>query len=890
MQAVLVDERTPSDFTRRIDPRARTGQKRSMLCNVLGHIGLRRALVTIALVSPCFVSGCGDDGEPTIGPSHPAGARDTVLGTVYSLRFDSQSGSLFLTRGSEILAHVPVAGWQLGRVSSVDPSFNYDPYPLLAPRALYSPPPGLVWIAPTAAQVTSSSDREVQVRLEYAEGATGELHIEFASEGRFRIHWQPPQGWPIAYFRLRLLAPDEQGFYGLGEYFDDVNHRGKLRALQIEFDPDIESLYNEAHVPIPLLIGARGWGVFVESYYPAVFDVQHSNADEVQTIFGTGEASASGLVVYLFAADSGLDVTRRYYETTGYPRLPPRWVLGPLVWRNENRDQWQFEGDLRTMRALDLPATGVWIDRPYATAVNSFDFDAERFPAPERMFALARRLGFRVALWHTPYLDSRAAATRALREHAMASGFYPPRTGLLFNPWGRPLDFTNPAAREWWQGLLGFYVQLGVAGFKLDYGEDVVVGLTSTRNRWLFADGSDERTMHARYQLFYHRTYAEVLPPEGGLLLVRHSTFGGQIFAPVVWPGDLDASFARHREAVNENGERYVAVGGLPAAVIAGSGLGPSGFPLFASDTGGYRHAPPDKELFTRWFQHTALSPAMQIGTSSNDVAWEPTAANGFDDAMLEWYRTYTRLHLRLFPYLWTYLQQLLSDGRAIQRPFGLAYPHLGVHPWDQYCLGDALLVAPIVDRGTRERTVVFPEGDWIEWWSQRMYSGPGSHTVPAPLEHIPFFLRRGAIVPLLRPTIDTLVPTEDPQSVDSYATTPGILYARLFPGGSTKFALFDGSLLSQTLESNGPNPTALRVAYRPGEEFRHGAVAECVGLPQLTIARVTFGNQTIPPSTTLEGLEQVPVGWLRDTDALWVRLPPDGGEIRVQFARSPRE
>jgi alpha-D-xyloside xylohydrolase len=853
---------------------------RATICN-------KRQGLAILVIWVCVVlgAGCGHDHEPLETPA----SKEWLLGGAYSVRIDQRTGDMTLLRGTQELVRVPVSGWQLGTVPRVDPLVNYDPYPLIVPSPLYAPPEGLEWAAPVSVAFTKLSANSVRLELLYTEDARASLIVEHLDSGRFRVRWFPPAQLPVAYFRLRCAAPGEHGYYGLGEYFDDVNHRGKVRAMQIELDPELESLYNEAHVPVPFLIGSGGWGLFVASYSPAVFDVEHEEPGTIQVLVGTGEASTQGLELYLFAAPTGLDVTRHYYEVTGFPKLPPRWALGPIVWRDENRDQSQFEQDLQTMRALDLPATAVWIDRPYATAVNSFDFDPVRFPTPEEMFALARRLGFRVALWHAPYLDSRAAATKALRDEANARGFFPPRVGLLFNSWGRPLDFTNPEARHWWQQLLRRYTELGVAGFKLDYGEDVVVGPSATRNRWLFADGSDERTMHARYQLFYHQTYAEVLPPDGGFLLVRHSTFGGQVFGPVIWPGDLDASFARHRERVTEKGTTYVAVGGLPAAVVAGSGLGPSGFPFFASDTGGYRHSPPDKELFTRWFQHTALSPAMQIGTSTNDVAWEPTALNGFDAEMLDWYRTYTRLHLRLFPYLWTYAQRLQTDGRAIQRPFGLAYPSTGAHPWDQYLLGDHLLVAPVVARGQRERAVFFPPGKWIEWWSGRTYEGPGEQVVPAPLAHAPFFLKQGGIVPLLRPTIDALVETEEPGLVDSYADTPGVLYGRVFPGPEeTSFTVFDGTRLSQSFHDHIRQRSVVQLSYTPGTEFRRGAVLELVGLDATVVSSVRIAGVPVPLLETPENLENAAAGWAYQDGKIWVRLPATGGIAEVQLQALP--
>src|SRR5262249_13883847 len=155
---------------------------------------------------------------------------------------------------------------------------------------------------------------------------------------------------------------------------------------------------------------------------------------------------------------------------------------------------------------------------------------------------------------------------------------------------------TNPDAYAWWQDLVRNYTNMGVEGFKLDYAEDVVPGLTNGRNVWEFYDGSDERTMHEGYTLLYHQVYQETLPAEGSFLLCRHGTWGDQVNASVIWPGDLDASFAKNGEMVDD----YVSVGGLPATVIAGLSLGASGYPFFGADTGGYLHSPPDKELFTR--------------------------------------------------------------------------------------------------------------------------------------------------------------------------------------------------------------------------------------------------------------------------------------------------
>jgi len=57
------------------------------------------------------------------------------------------------------------------------------------------------------------------------------------------------------------------------------------------------------------------------------------------------------------------------------------------------------------MRDLDLAASAVWIDRPYATGIQTFDFEVAKFPDPDAMISKAHDLGLRVPLWHVPYVD-----------------------------------------------------------------------------------------------------------------------------------------------------------------------------------------------------------------------------------------------------------------------------------------------------------------------------------------------------------------------------------------------------------------------------------------------------------------------------------------------------
>ena len=543
---------------------------------------------------------------------------------------------------------------------------------------------------------------------------------------------------------------------------------------------------------------------------------------------------------------------------------------GHRVLAGMNVNIWEGLDDIKQIRDLDLATSAIWIDRPYASRVNSFDFEPRRFPDPAAMVKAVHAAGLRLALWQAPYLEKGSPDL----ELARTSGFFPPENGVLLNNWSEPLDLTNPAAYAFWQERLRRYTALGIEGFKLDYAEDVVVGLGSARSGWRFHDGSDERTMHYGYQLLYHRAYAELVPQPregGGFLLCRTGRWGDQRNVSVIWPGDMDASFTQHRERYKtRSGKTVAGVGGLPATVAQGIGLGASGFPFFGADTGGYRDSPPDDELYRRWLQQTALSTVMQVGDASSQPPWEYNTENGRSDSTLANYRTYARLHLRLFPYEWTYAQNLARDGRPIQRAVGLVYPELGQHPMDEYLFGDDLLVAPVLERGARERSVLLPPGVWFDWDDGTRYAGGQTVRVAAPLDKLPLFVRGGGLVPLLRPDIDTLSPATQ-AGVVSFASDEGKgpLVVRAAPGGEpTEFVIYDGTRLAQQRDARA-------LSITPGTAFIRGARFEVRPAPPP--AEVRVDGALAPRAMTPAELEMQPVAFRYDAAG--------GGTLTIQLS-----
>ena len=800
-------------------------------------------------------------------------------------------GAITLARDGGTALLLDASSFQLGVVSvPIDLHNNsYDPY-WLEPANVDGGavvPAGTHFEPAQSVSIASATGDTVVVELGFASG-TAALTLKAEAPGRFSASLVPTMTdgqSALAWIRLRPHVETDEQFYGLGEWGDTASHRGTQRSMQIEVD-SLESGYNEAHAPIPLLISTRGWGLFVASRRAGLFDVARKDPNAVEATFTASPAVGDAFEFHLFAADP-IDITKMYYDVAGYPKLPAPWALGPMMWRNDNTNQAQIEDDAAQLRSRHLAASGYWFDRPYATGVNTFDFDPSKFTDAGAAIETLQNAGLRVAVWHTPYVAaSGSEASPTLNGYAESHDYFPPQVGLLLNSWGSPIDFTNADATSWWQLLLGNYTSLGIEGFKLDFAEDVQVGLSGLRDPWKFSDGTDERTAQSTYQLLYHSTYSHMLPAAGGFLLCRTGRWGDQVNGCIVWPGDLESDFSHERDA---RADGSFSVGGLPAAFVKGLGLGASGLPFYASDTGGFRNSPGNAalcpgasgpcaaaaELFLRWTEMSSVGTAMEVGNGSSFMPWEYSDANGLDDTALATYQRYASLAMRLFPYKWTYAENLAHDGRAIQRPVGLAYPHMTNAPGDEAMLGDSLLAAPVLTQGQTTRSVQLPDGDWLGWWDGQKYSG--AITAAAPLDTLPLFIRAGGIVPMLRPEIDTLAPATL-AGVESYANDAGILFVRVAPSSSaTSFTVFDGTQLSQQLASDGQH---LGVALDANGIFTEGVIFEVIGTTQpSSVANQGAALQQLASTSALRTQD----GWFWEPatgGTLWIRASEGAASI----------
>jgi alpha-D-xyloside xylohydrolase len=88
-----------------------------------------------------------------------------------------------------------------------------------------------------------------------------------------------------------------------------------------------------------------------------------------------------------------------------------------------------------------------------------------------------------------------------------------------------------------------------------------------------------------------------------------------------------------------------------------------------------------------------------------------------------------------------------------------------------------------------------------LGWDARSRPDERGEIEVDAPLGKLPLLVREGAVIPMLRPTIDTTSSSSDPQ-IEAFGRDPGLLWALIAPGPPRAFDVWDGSHVARVSTS----------------------------------------------------------------------------------------
>ncbi len=591
------------------------------------------------------------------------------------------------------------------------------------------------------------------------------------------------------------LGDAADGYYGLGERFNTINHTHEI--IKNSSQDNVTAKGTGTYKPIPFYMSTTGYGLWVDTTAEATFDMNVTSRENVWI-----SVPAMHFRVLLITGPQFPKILDRFTAMAGRSMLPPYWTFAPWVGRDYHRNDADVKEDMEKTRKLGLPASVILIDSPWATGYNSYTFNSKQFSDAPGMVKELHQDGFKLVLWHTSWINNKTqkpgeagfadkidVESSNYAEAAQNGYFVKDKTGnpYLGRWWkgqGSLIDFTNPKAKAWWQNQVAKAVNAGADGFKDDDAEGNFQGEVA------FADGSNPRLMRNRYAVLYNKAMEEVIQKQlkgNGVLFMRSATVGNHNLA-MLWGGDNEASFS------TENG--------LPTVVTAGLNAGINGMALWTADLGGYIKTPstPDPKLFMRWTQYAAFSPVMETLSTSNLGPWN------YGQAALDNYRRYAVLHMSLFPYRYAAAQEASKTGMPIMRALVLNYQNdtRARESKDEYLFGPDLLVAPVIDENT-SRVVYLPAGDWVNYWTGEALTGGKSILAAAPINTLPLYARAGSILPKISEDVMTLVPEKESGSTSVKAMDGHRIY-ELLPttttSSSTTITDFEGRTLVRNLQS----------------------------------------------------------------------------------------
>ncbi|MBQ9797085.1 MAG: glycoside hydrolase family 31 protein [Clostridia bacterium] len=331
------------------------------------------------------------------------------------------------------------------------------------------------------------------------------------------------------------------------------------------------------------------------------------------------------------------------------------------------------------------------------------------------------------------------------------------------------LDITNPEAVNWymdeiWQDL----IDLGIDGIKIDFCEMMpdegsyctynpdgsIAKQFSIKYHWYDESVFEGDVIHHAYPTYFislfckkmNEKIAKRADGDGFMVLSRGGALGSQR-NPYLWAGDQTRIF--HNLQTQLTSVLTSGASGVPYMTYDMAGYGYPREGLFFGNFKEVRDGNRlldfptresvidyESEIFMRGTEYSAFTHCMQTHGDVRHL-YDLTEQTQTVAAL------YTDLHRELLPYIQKVSRIASKSGMPVVRPMVLMYPaDQNVHSMiDEFMLGDALLVAPVLTQGSVAREVYLPAGEWLDLISGKTLSGAQTLTVNAGLAQIPVFL-----------------------------------------------------------------------------------------------------------------------------------------------------
>lgn len=536
--------------------------------------------------------------------------------------------------------------------------------------------------------------------------------------------------------KVRFEADSKERLYGMGQY---QQPHLDLKGCTLEL------AQRNSQASVPFALSNLGYGFLWNN--PAVGEATFAK-NETRWY----AQSSKQIDYWITAGDTPAEILHRYVAATGKPPMMPEELLGLWQCKLRYRTQEELLEVAREYKRRNIDLSVIVVDFFHWTNQGDWRFDPREWPDPKGMCEELAAMGIKLMVSIWPTVDSRTENYKVMREKGY---LVHTKKGLdiNFDYLGNTkfFDATHPGARQYvWEQAKKNYLDQGVALFWLDEAEPEYGVYDFDNYRYHLGNVLEVGNI---YPALYSKTFYDGLRQEGKTdiaNLVRCAWAGSQRYGALVWSGDIHSSFDSMRNQLS-----------------ASLNMAMAGIPWWTMDVGGFHGGnvadPSFHELLIRWFQWGVFTPILrmhgyrdpmidpeiayrdgiaQCNTGSGNELWS------FGPAVYEVLLAYLRVRECLRPYVLAQMEKAHEDGTPLVRPMFYEFPN---QPdcWqveDQYMFGPDLLIAPVLNEGQNDRSILLPEGVvWVDAFTGEALPGGRSVRRETSLKTIPVFVRQGS-------------------------------------------------------------------------------------------------------------------------------------------------
>ena len=557
----------------------------------------------------------------------------------------------------------------------------------------------------------------------------------------------------IAYFyKNKKIIPEKEGYHK-----DAVHHKlgfelqpseklmgGGARVLGMNRRGNRLQLYNRAHYgyetrselmnfTLPIVISANKYMIHFDNASIGYLDLdsQKNNTLTYETIGGNKR-------YHVIVGDTWPQLIDNYTQLTGRQPMPARWTLGNFASRFGYHSEAETRKVVADFEKENIPLDAVildlyWFGKEMQGTMGNLEIHRDSFPTFEKMVSDFNSKGIKTIPITEPFIltsskkwqeaaDQKVLATDTVGK-PFTYDFYFGNTGIV--------DVFKPKAQTWFWNIYKDLANKGVGGVWGDLGEPEVFPSAAQ------TVGGSADEIHNIYGHQWAKTiyegYAKDFPDQRPFILMRAGAAGSQRFGMIPWSGDVNRTW-----------------GGLSGQVEISLQMGMQGLGYMHSDLGGFAGNNADEALYVRWLQYGVFQPVFRPH-AQEEVPPEPVYKS---ETTKQLAAKAIQLRYKLMPYNYHLAFENNQTGMPLMRPLFFAETENDAlfEKSAGYFWGADFLVYPVIQPNETSKKVYFPKGNqWVDFYTHKIYEGETTQKIDIHAEYIPTFVKKGAIIPMLK-------------------------------------------------------------------------------------------------------------------------------------------